>query len=159
MKQVNKIPSRQELNVFRLLRIARNRSVEDVADALSITRSYVNAIENGTRFPSDRLLRDYAIVLGVSEDTLRFFKPKDGTSTKFETALLQILELIVPEREEEYRLDICLGGTNDVLISKMIPPGSASTYVELTGRGLVAYDLYVNGEYLETKSIEFTEVE
>ena len=65
----------------------------------------------------------------------------------------------VPEREEEYRLDICLGGTNDVLISKLIAPGSTSTYVELTGRGLVAYDLYVNGEYLETKSIEFTEVE
>ena len=65
----------------------------------------------------------------------------------------------VPQREEEYRLDICLGGTNDVLVSKMIPPGSASTYVELTGRGLVAYDLYVNGEYLETRSIEFTEVE
>ena len=64
----------------------------------------------------------------------------------------------VPEREEEYRLDICLGGTNDVLISKMIAPGSTSTYVELTGRGLVAYDLYVNGEYFETKSIEFTEV-
>ena len=65
----------------------------------------------------------------------------------------------VPEREEEYRLDICLGGTKDVLVSKMIAPGSASTYVELTGRGLVAYDLYVNGEYLETRSIEFTEVE
>ena len=65
----------------------------------------------------------------------------------------------VPEWTEEYRLDICLGGTNDVLISKMIAPGSTSTYVELTGRGLVAYDLYVNGEYLETKSIEFTEVE
>ena len=65
----------------------------------------------------------------------------------------------VPEREEEYRLDICLGGTNDVLISKMIAPGSTSTYVELTGRGLVAYDLYVNGEYFETRSIEFTEVE
>ena len=65
----------------------------------------------------------------------------------------------VPERAEEYRLDICQGGTNEVLISKMIAPGSTSTYVELTGQGLVTYDLYVNGEYLETKSIEFTEVE
>jgi len=65
----------------------------------------------------------------------------------------------VPEREEEYRLDICLAGTRDVLVSKMIAPGSTSTYAELTGRGLVAYDLYVNGEYLESRSIEFTEVE
>jgi len=66
----------------------------------------------------------------------------------------------VPEREEEYRLDICLAGTNDVLASKMIAPGTASIYVKLSGRGLVAYDLYVNGEYLETtQSIEFTKVE
>ena len=66
----------------------------------------------------------------------------------------------VPERDEEYRLDICLAGTNDVLASKMIAPGTGSIYVKLSGRGLVAYDLYVNGEYLETtRSIEFTKVE
>ena len=65
----------------------------------------------------------------------------------------------VPAMEEEYRLDICLGGTNDVLVSKLIAPGSTSTYAELTGRGLVAYDLYINGTFLETRSIEFTEVE
>ena len=65
----------------------------------------------------------------------------------------------VPDMPEEYRLDICQGGTSEVLISKMIAPGSSSTYVLLTGRGVVFYDLYVNGEYLETRSIEFTEVE
>ena len=66
----------------------------------------------------------------------------------------------VPEQEEEYRLDICLAGTNDVLASKMVTPGTSSVYVRLSGRGLVAYDLYVNGTYLETtNSIEFTEVE
>ena len=66
----------------------------------------------------------------------------------------------VPEREEEYRLDICLAGTNDVLASKMVTPGTSSVYVRLSGRGLVAYDLYVNGDYYETtNSIEFTEME
>ncbi len=65
----------------------------------------------------------------------------------------------VPESSEEYRLDIALAGTDEVLVSKLIAPGSTSTYVELTGKGLVAYDLYINGEYLETRSIEFTEVE
>ena len=44
--------------------------------------------------------------------------------------------------------------------SKMVTPGTGSVYVRLSGRGLVAYDLYVNGTYLETtNSIEFTEVE
>ena len=63
-------------------------------------------------------------------------------------------------QSEKYRLDICLAGTNDVLASKMVTPGTGSVYVRLSGRGLVAYDLYVNGTYLETtNSIEFTEVE
>ena len=66
----------------------------------------------------------------------------------------------VPERDAEYRLDICLAGTNDVLASKMVTPGTSSIYVRLSGRGLVAYDLYVDGTFLETtNSIEFTEVE
>ncbi len=66
----------------------------------------------------------------------------------------------VPERDEEYRLDICLAGTNDVIASKMVTPGTSSIYVRLSGKGMVAYDLYVNGDYLETtNNIEFTEVE
>ena len=66
----------------------------------------------------------------------------------------------VPEREEEYRLDVCLAGTNNVLFSKLVSPGTKSVYERLSGRGLVAYDLYVNGEYLETtEPIEFTKVE
>ena len=53
-----------------------------------------------------------------------------------------------------------MAGTNDVLASKMVTPGTSSIYVRLSGRGLVAYDLYVDGTFLETtNSIEFTEVE
>jgi len=66
----------------------------------------------------------------------------------------------VPEKDVEYRLDICLAGTKDVLVSKMIAPGTVSIYAQMYGRGLVAYDLYVDGVYLETtKPIEFTKVE
>ena len=36
-----------------------------------------------------------------------------------------------------------------MLASKMVTPGTSSVYVRLSGRGLVAYDLYVNGEYIE----------
>jgi len=62
----------------------------------------------------------------------------------------------VPERDSEYRLDICLAGTKDILASKMIAPGSTSTYVLLSGTGSVAYDLYIDGEYYDTDVIEFT---
>ena len=62
----------------------------------------------------------------------------------------------LPEREEEYRLEICLAGTTDVLASKMIAPGSTSTFVNLPGVGTVEYDLYIDGEYYDTRLIEFT---
>ena len=66
----------------------------------------------------------------------------------------------VPERETEYRLDVCLAGTNDVLFSKMVTPGTVCVYERLSGRGLVSYDLYVDGTFLETtQPIEFTKEE
>ena len=66
----------------------------------------------------------------------------------------------VPERDTEYRLDVCLAGTNDVLFSKMVTPGTTNIYERLSGRGLVSYDLYVDGVYLETTMpIEFTKEE
>ena len=63
----------------------------------------------------------------------------------------------LPERQEEYRLDICISGTSDVVDSKMIAPGTASTMVQLTGRGTVHYDLYINGEFECEKKVTFTD--
>ena len=39
-------------NVYRLLRIARDKRVKDVADALGVTPAHISAIEAGTREPS-----------------------------------------------------------------------------------------------------------
>ena len=63
---------------------------------------------------------------------------------------------VVPERTEEYRLDVCLGGTREVLFSKLIPPGAKTVIFDLSGTGTVQYDLYINGDFLETKKVEFT---
>ena len=63
----------------------------------------------------------------------------------------------LPEKEEEYRLDICISGTKDVVESKMIAPGTSSTMVELSGRGTVHYDLYINGEFECEKKVKFTD--
>ena len=85
--------------------------------------------------------------------------PESNPDTNLEKMEMTIT-FAVPERDEEYRLDICLAGTKDVLASKMVTPGTTSVYVRLSGRGMVAYDLYVNGDYLETtNNFEFTEVE
>ena len=63
---------------------------------------------------------------------------------------------VVPESDVEYRLDVCLGGTRDVLFSKLIPPGARTVLLDLSGSGVVYYDLYINGEFAETKTVDFT---
>ncbi len=94
MKQVHPLESVEELNVFRLLRIARNLRVKDLAQELSVSSAYINAIENGERFPSDRLLRDYAIALGVSEEVFLSFKPEEQNNKRFENIMLSLLQII-----------------------------------------------------------------
>ena len=81
--------------------------------------------------------------------------PPDNTEPE-ETKAIWTVTFSVPQREEEFRLDVCLAGTGNVLASKMIAPGSTSAFVELSGTGLVAYDLYIDGEYYDTKTIEWT---
>lgn len=89
------VSDKNKLNVFRLLRIARNMRVKDVAEKLDITPAYIHAIENGEKFPSERLLRDYAEVLGVKEETILTFKPEEEHKThRFENALLYLLKII-----------------------------------------------------------------
>ena len=62
---------RENRNIFRLLRIARDRKVKDLADELLVTPAYINAIEKGDRQPSERLVRDYARALDVDEQVIR----------------------------------------------------------------------------------------
>ena len=49
-----------------------------------------------------------------------------------------------------------MGGTNEVLFSKLIPPGAKTVIFDLTGSGTVYYDLYIDGEFLETKKVVFS---
>lgn len=94
MKQVQPINSVEERNIFRLLRIARNIKVKDLAAELSVSPAYITAIEKGDRYPSDRLLRDYAIALDVDEEIIRTFNSDAHKNTRFENLLLYLLQLI-----------------------------------------------------------------
>ena len=44
-----------------------------------------------------------------------------------------------------------------MLTSKLVPPGTTRTYVDLTGSGTMEFDLYVDGAFLRTQTVEFTE--
>ncbi len=63
---------------------------------------------------------------------------------------------LLPERDQEYTLDICLKDSQEVIYTRRIPAGVTSTTVELSGSGVVEYDLYVDGVFEDTRKVEFT---
>lgn len=83
-----------EINVYYLLRIARNMSSKELAEKLMITPAYVRAIETGKRTPSKRLLRDYARVLNVDESVIQTFEKPQEQKNFFEHSLLKLLKII-----------------------------------------------------------------
>lgn len=87
----------KDINIFKLLRIARNKDTKEVADELLVTTAYINAIESGKKLPSKRLLRDYARVLDVDEEILTSFNSEQYKNSKFENVLLNILNMICKE--------------------------------------------------------------
>lgn len=82
------------LNIFRLLRIARDKKVKELADELLVTPAYINAIEKGDRKPSERLIRDYAEALNVDEQIIKTFSQNTTSNTNFEHFLLSLLQTI-----------------------------------------------------------------
>ena len=63
----------------------------------------------------------------------------------------------LPVMDEDFTLDICLHGSQNVIHSKRILAGTTSTTLELTGKGTVQYDLYINGEFECTQKVKFTD--
>lgn len=83
-----------ENNVYRLLRIARDMKVKDVAEQVGVTPAYISAIEAGKREPARDKISAYAKALRVDENTLFHFREAGSTPGRFETFMLAILEKI-----------------------------------------------------------------
>ncbi len=83
-----------KLNIFRLLRIARDKKVKELAEDLLVTPAYINAIEKGDRKPSERLIRDYAEALNVDEQIIKTFSENPTSNISFEHLLLSLLQAI-----------------------------------------------------------------
>lgn len=89
----------KNLNIFHLLRIARNTTIQELTEKLSISRAYVCLIENGERLPSKRLLRDYARLFGVSTELLQNFDPQKQPEPKYENSMLYLLKEILKKKD------------------------------------------------------------
>ena len=84
-------------NIYRLLRIARDKKVKELADDLRVAPGYINAIENGNRTPSVRLKYNYAKALNVSVDIIDTFENTNGT---FEKIMLKLLQMICDQDDK-----------------------------------------------------------
>lgn len=80
---------------------------------------------------------------------------EETAPTETEAEVTLTISFAVPSRSIEYRLEICLKGQHDILVSKMVPPDATSTFVTLKGRGEMEYDLYVDGVYERTEKVNF----
>ena len=89
------------LNIYRLLRIARDLKVKDIAASLEITPSYVNLIEKGEKTPSLSLLKKYAQVLNVPPEIFLSFKPENEKKERFEKTLLKLLQFICERKSND----------------------------------------------------------
>lgn len=84
------------LNIYRLLRIAKDLKAKEVANELRVATAYVSAIEKGERTPSVRLRRNYAKLFQIDEDYIVSFTPEKD----FEHTMLKLLEFICKAEEE-----------------------------------------------------------
>lgn len=91
---------RPENNVYRLLRIARDLKIKDVAKEVGVTPAYISAIEAGKREPALDKIPSYARALQVDENTLFYFRDACNKPGKFESFLLAILKKIAELDDE-----------------------------------------------------------
>ena len=78
-------------------------------------------------------------------------EPNEPTGEQTHTVTFNL-----PQREEEYRLDICIADTEEIIHTEPIRPGTTSTLVDLSGSGTVYYDLYITGEFESQKKVTFS---
>ena len=65
-------------NLYRLLRIARNMPVHTLAEKIGVTNSYINAIDKGTRTPSQKVEKSILTALDVSTIQFAYMQQKNA---------------------------------------------------------------------------------
>ncbi len=89
-------------NVYKLLRIASNMSMKELAEKMGVSPAYVSEVEKGKRIPSNALRKKYSEVLNVKESTILYFDEENREKEPtFQSLLLQILEKLVRGKESD----------------------------------------------------------
>lgn len=95
------------------------------------------------------------IVLQISKGPEETTGPTQATTPKDPNEPVTIgVQFSLPERDEPYILSIFLNG-KEVIESRKIVPGTSSFVCDLTGTGTQTYDIYIDGEFYQSKEVPF----
>lgn len=95
------------------------------------------------------------IVLQISKGPEETTGPTQATTPKDPNEPVTIgVQFSLPERDEPYILSIFLNG-KEAIESREIVPGTSSFVCDLTGTGTQTYDIYIDGEFYQSKEVPF----
>ena len=81
--------------------------------------------------------------------------PTEPSTDPASITVTKTITLQLPERTEAYTLQLRYNG-EPVTDSTVVGPGTTSIQVQLTGKGVQYYELYINDEYYGTEKVDFT---
>lgn len=87
--------------VLKLLRVAYELSISEMAEKLGITQSYLSKIEAGINVPSDAILKKYQSIFKIKVSTLKFFgEKKNNEEVNTQELFLMLLRTICGLKDE-----------------------------------------------------------
>lgn len=87
--------NKNDLNVYKILRNCYGYTVSDVAKKLDVTQQHMNAIERGSKQPSDSLIKKMCNLYKIDEATLcYFFNTTNKRKYNYQQLMLKMLTKI-----------------------------------------------------------------
>lgn len=82
--------------VLKLLRIANDLSIKDLAEKMKVSSAYISEIEANNKKPSYEIITKYSNVLNVSRSSIMIFDEEgEKNEYNYQKLLLDILQKIV----------------------------------------------------------------
>lgn len=87
-------------NVLKLLRIANDMSVKELADKMEVSSTYITEVEANNKNPSLNTLAKFSEALGVSKSTILYFDEEGSKHDyNYQQLLLKILQAITEKNK------------------------------------------------------------
>lgn len=87
-------------SVLKLLRIANNMTVKELAEKMEVSSTYITEVEANNKNPSLNTLTKYSTALGVSRSAILYFDEEGSKNGyNYQELLLKILQEIIKKEK------------------------------------------------------------